>query len=68
MPIKKGTGSITRRRNKIASRKSLITYLSAEEYQRIQKAADVGSTSMSGFISRAALREADEILTKHPKK
>jgi uncharacterized protein (DUF1778 family) len=65
MPIKKGTDTITHRRNKIKDRKTLLAYMTPEEYARISKAADLVSRSLSGFVSLAALHEADEILAKH---
>lgn len=67
MPIKKGKNSITHRRNKMKDRKTQLAYMTSDEYEKIRKASELVSYSMSGFISRAALREAEEILSKGKK-
>jgi uncharacterized protein (DUF1778 family) len=63
----KGMSPKSRRRSKQALGQKAFVYLTAEERQLINKAADVERRSVSGFIANAAVESARRLLEKAKK-
>jgi uncharacterized protein (DUF1778 family) len=57
----------TRRRLHNTVRKTILSYYSQEEAQRVVAAAKKKGVTISNFVASAALRATDSLLPKRPK-